>query len=110
MFVTSGSTGSYSASVFSPGDYYLVLEHGAAYSSQAQNVQLSWTLEGMNPDWLALGISVVVIGVVLCSLGYLKRCGALLPPSPTYVIMFASLTPEDPPPPQTRDGNLEESL
>ena len=100
MFVTSGSTGSYSASVFSPGDYYLVLEHGAAYSTQAQNVQLSWTLEGMNPVWLALGISVLVIGVVLSSLGYLKRRGALPPPSATDVIMFDRPKPEGTPPTQ----------
>jgi len=99
MFVTSGSTGSFAASVFSPGDYYLVLEHGAAYSSQAQNVQLSWTLEGMNPVWLALGISVLVIGVVLSSLGYLRR-GALPPPSATDVIMFDRPKPEGTPPTQ----------
>ena len=97
MFVTSGKTGSYSASVFSPGDYYLVLEHGAAYSNQAQNVQLSWTLDGMNPVWLALGISVLVVGVVLSSLGYLKRRGALPPPSATDVIMFDKPEPEDSP-------------
>jgi hypothetical protein len=97
MFVSSGRTGSYSASVSSPGDYYLVLEHGTAYSNRAQNVQLSWTLDGMNPVWLALGVSVLVIGVVLSSLGYLKRRGALPPPSATDVIMFDRPKPESTP-------------
>jgi hypothetical protein len=97
MFVTSGITGTYSASVSSPGDYYLVLEHGAAYSSQAQNVQLSWTLNGMNPVWLALGISVLTIGLVLSSLGYLKGRGASPPPSATDVIMFDKPKPEGAP-------------
>ena len=100
MFVTSGITGTYSASVFSPGDYYLVLEHGAAYSNQAQNVRLSWTLDGMNPVWLALGISVLTIGLVLSSLGYLKRRGASPPPSATDVIMFDKPKPEGTPPNQ----------
>src|SRR5207244_13393849 len=45
MFSTSGSTGSFSASVLSPGNYYLVLEHGASFTDQVQNVQVSWVLD-----------------------------------------------------------------
>ena len=101
MFVTSGSSGSYSASVFSPGDYYLVLQHGSAYSGQTQSVRLTWTLDGMNPVWLGSGLSVLIIGVVLSSLGYLKRRGALPPPSATDVIMFNKPNPEGTPPAQS---------
>ena len=103
MFATSGSSGSYSASVFSPGDYYLVLQHGSAYSSQPQSVLLTWTLDGMNPVWLGLGVSVLIVGVALSSLGYLKRRGALPPPSATDVIMFdqPKPSPEQPPPAQS---------
>jgi hypothetical protein len=99
MFVTSGSSGSYSASVFSPGDYYLVLQHGSAYSAQSQNVQLTWTLDGMNLVWLGIGVSVLIVGVALSSLGYLKRRGALPPPSATDVIMFNQPKPPEQPPP-----------
>lgn len=101
MFTASGSSGSYSASIFSPGNYYLVLQHGSAYAAQSQSVQLTWTLDGMNPVWLGIGVSVLIVGVALSSLGYLKRRGALPPPSATDVIMFDKPNPEGAPPAQT---------
>ena len=103
MFATSGSSGSYSASFSSPGDYYLVLQHGSAYSSQSQSVQLTWTLDGMNPGWLGIGVTVLIIGVALSSLGYVRRRRALPPPSATDVIMFDKPSSGETPPAQSPD-------
>jgi len=78
MFSTSGSTGSFSASVLSPGNYYLVLEHGASFTDQVQNVQVSWVLDGSN----------LATGLVFLFIGYRKMHRASPPPSATDVVMF----------------------
>ncbi len=88
LFAMSGSSGSFSASVFSPGDYYLVLQHGANFVNQVQAVQLAWLLDGANPVLLGLGIAVLAVGVILSFVGYRMRARAAPPPSTAGVILF----------------------
>ena len=88
MFSTSGSTGSFSASVLSPGNYYLVLEHGASFADQVQNVQVSWVLDGSNLALLGTGLAILATGLVFLFIGYRKMHGASPPPSATDVVMF----------------------
>src|SRR5213596_1759963 len=88
MFSTSGSTGSFSASVLSPGNYYLVLEHGASFTDQVQNVQVSWVLDGSNLALLGTGLAILATGLVFLFIGYRKMHRASPPPSVTDVVMF----------------------
>ena len=88
MFSTSGSTGSFSASVLSPGNYYLVLEHGASFTDQVQNVQVSWVLDGSNLALLGTGLAILATGLVFLFIGYRKMHRASPPPSATDVVMF----------------------
>src|SRR5438128_415837 len=78
MFSTSGS----------PGSYYLVLEHGASFTDQVQNVQVSWVLDGSNPALLGTGLAILATGLVLLFIGYRKMHRASPPPSATDVVMF----------------------
>ncbi len=94
LFAISGGSGTFSASVVSPGDYYLVLQHGANFVNQTQAVQLTWQLDGTNPVLLGLGITILVVGVILSLLGYRMRRRGAPPPSTAGVILFDQPKPE----------------
>jgi hypothetical protein len=88
LFSTSGPTGSFSASISSPGDYYLILQHGASNTNQIQNVQVSYVIDGMNPVFLGSGIALIAAGIALGYLGYIKKRRTVAPRSVTDVILF----------------------
>ena len=88
LFAITGSSGGFSASVAFPGDYYLVIQHGASFVNQAEAVQLTWQLDGSNFFLLGLGITIFVVGVILTFLGYRLRSRGAPPPSTAGVILF----------------------
>lgn len=97
MFVTTGKTGSFSASILTPGNYFIVLQHGAASTNQIQNVTVNYLLDGSNPTVLGAGIGVLAVGVVMIFIGYRTASRAQPPPKTTDVVMFDRPKPETPP-------------
>ncbi len=98
LFETSGANGSFSALLSSPGNYYIVLQHGTAYSGQAQNVQVSYAIDGINPTILFSGIGTIVGGIFVALLGYARKRKTTPPRAVTDVILFDRGRPEGTPP------------
>jgi hypothetical protein len=94
MFQTSGTTGSFSANVLTPGAYYIVLQHGANTANQAQNVQVSYTIDGMNLIYLGSGLGVLIVGLVLAAFGYRRKSKVTPPRAVTDVVVFGEPKPE----------------
>jgi hypothetical protein len=88
MFQTFGAIGSFSASIQSPGQYYIVLTHVAGTSGLIQNVQLNYSLDGTNIVFLGSAIILVIIGAALVSAGYAKKRKMAIPRTITDVTMF----------------------
>ncbi len=68
-----GSNGAFSATVPSPGTYYIILVHGLFSHNQDQNVQVSLVIDGVNNEYLASGIGVAAAGITLAYVGYTRR-------------------------------------
>ncbi len=98
MFQTSGSTGSFSVAVLTPGTYYIILQHAASTANQAQNVQVSYTIDGMNLIYLGSGLGVLAAGLILAIFGYRRKRKVTPPRTVTDVVMFGQPKPETTPP------------
>jgi hypothetical protein len=88
MFETIQATGSFSASIQSPGQYYIVLTHAAGTGGLIQNVQVNYSLDGMNIVFLGSGIILVIVGASLVYAGYTRKRKTAIPPTITDVTMF----------------------
>ncbi|HET7404481.1 MAG TPA: hypothetical protein VFJ63_00010 [Candidatus Bathyarchaeia archaeon] len=98
MFVTSGPSSTFTASITGPGNVYLVFQHGSSYTNQIQNVSVSWTLDGSNVTILAGGFALLIAGAVLTFIGYRKARSSQPPPSASDVVMFNQPKPPETPP------------
>ena len=86
LFKVTGSSGSFSATVSSPGTYYLVFDH--ATNNSAQDVQITYLLDGWNPIFLGAGIAMIGIGIALGVLGNRQRRKQETPRKVTDVVVF----------------------
>lgn len=86
LFQTTASTGSYSTTISTPGTYYLVLEH--ATNNNAQDVQITYLLDGWSPIFLGSGIGLIAVGIVLGYVGSRQRRRQEAPRQATDVVMF----------------------
>ena len=86
LFKTTGSTGSFSTTVSTPGTYYLVFDH--AGNNNAQDVQITVLLGGWNPIFLGTGIALIAAGIALGILGNRQRRKQEAPRKATDVVMF----------------------
>ena len=86
LFQTTGSSGSFSATVSTPGTYYLVFDH--ATNNNAQDVQISYLLDGWDPIFLGTGIALITVGIALGILGNRQRRKQEAPRKATDVVMF----------------------
>ena len=86
LFKTTGSSGSFSTSVSTPGTYYLVLDH--ATNNNAQDVQITYLLDGWNPTFLVGGIALIGVGIALGILGNRQRRKQEAPRKVTDVVVF----------------------
>jgi hypothetical protein len=88
MFQTFGAIGSFSASIQSPGQYYIVITHVAGTSGLIQNVQLNYSLDGTNIVFLGSAIILIVVGAALVSVGYTRKRKMDIPRTIADVTMF----------------------
>src|SRR3989442_4524863 len=71
LFLTTGTSGGFSANIVGPGSYYLVLEHDL---NQAQHtIQISYQVAGMNPVFFGTGIGLLEAVVTLLLVGTSSR-------------------------------------
>jgi hypothetical protein len=73
MFSAEGASGSFSVSLPSPGNYYLVFVHGTGLENSAQDLSFSANLDGYNPVILVVGFGLLAAGAVSFVLGYRLR-------------------------------------
>lgn len=108
-------TASGTGSVVIPADgtYYLVVNHGSAFSGTAQSGTMSIRATGLNVVLLGTGVVLAVVGIVVLALGYRSRAKAQAAPRgyvpPSQVTMFPAAgqglppapgqPPQEPPPP-----------
>jgi hypothetical protein len=104
MFQTFGAIGSFSASIQSPGQYYIVLTHVAGTSGLIQNVQLNYSLDGTNIVFLGSAIILVIIGAALVSAGYARKRKMAIPRTITDVTMFEAPRAQQAEPRLSLDG------
>lgn len=88
LYATSGPNGSFSTAISSPGTYYLVLAHSTSGSNTVQNIQISYTIDGLNLEMLLIGTTLILAGVVLTVVGIRMRRRTIKPRSHTDVILF----------------------
>ena len=86
IFQATGSGGSFSATVSTPGTYYLVFDHAA--NNNAQDVQITYLRDGWNPIFLATGVALIAAGIALGILGNKQRRKQEAPRKATDVVMF----------------------
>lgn len=86
LFQTTGSSGGFSATIASPGTYYLVFDHAA--TNNAQDVQITYLLDGWSPIFLGAGIALIAGGTSLGILGNGQRRKQEAPRKATDVVMF----------------------
>jgi len=87
LFQATGSSGSFGATVSTPGTYYLVFDH-ASNNNAAQDLQITYLLGGWNPIFLGTGIALIVAGIALGILGNKQRQKQEAPRKATDVVMF----------------------
>ncbi len=93
------SSGSFSVSLPSPGNYYLIFTHGTGLETSSQEVNFSLNLDGYNPVILAVGVGLLVGGAISLGVGYHLRnkyLDKLLTPAASDVVVFDK--PSPPPP------------
>jgi len=86
IFQATGSGGSFSATVSTPGTYYLVFDHAA--NNNAQDVQITYLRDGWNPIFLGTGIALIAAGIALGIFGNRQRRKQEAPRKATDVVMF----------------------
>jgi len=86
LFRATGSSGSFSATVSTPGTYYLVFDHAA--DNNAQDVQITYLRDGWNPIFLGTGIALIAVGIALGVLGNKQRRKQEAPRKVTDVVVF----------------------
>jgi hypothetical protein len=86
LFKTTGSSGSFATTVSTPGTYYLVLDH--ATNTNAQDVQITFLVDGWSPIFLGTGIALIAIGIALGLLGNRQRRKQEAPRKVTDVVVF----------------------
>ena len=86
IFQATGSGGSFSATVSTPGTYYVVFDHAA--NNNAQDVQITYLRDGWNPIFLGTGIALIAAGIALGILGNKQRRKQEAPRKATDVVMF----------------------
>jgi hypothetical protein len=104
MFQTFGAIGSFSASILSPGLYYIVLTHVAGTSGLIQNVQLNYSLNGTNIVFLGSAIILIIVGAALVSVGYTRKRKMDIPRTITDVTMFEAPRGQQAAPRPSLDG------
>lgn len=93
------STGMFSVSIPSPGNYYLIFTHGTGLENSSEGVSFSINLDGYNPVILAAGFGLLIAGVVSLAVGYYLRnkyLDRLLAPAASDVVMFDKPSPPAP--------------
>lgn len=103
LYSTSGSQGTFSASLPIPGKYYIVLDHGPGYEAVTQAFSLNVKLDGTNGLILGLGIGMIAIGATVAIIGYRakKKVESQQQPPTQGVILFDQPKPPEQPPSQT---------
>jgi len=86
LFKTTGSSGSFSITVSTPGTYYVVFDHAA--NNNAQDVQITYLRDGWNPIFLGTGVALIAAGIALGILGNKQRRKQEAPRKATDVVMF----------------------
>ena len=86
LFKTTGSSGSFSITVLTPGTYYVVFDHAA--NNNAQDVQITYLRDGWNPIFLGTGVALIAVGIALGVLGNRQRRKQEAPRKATDVVMF----------------------
>ena len=86
LFQATGSSGSFSTTVSTPGTYYLVFDHAA--NNNAQDLQITYLLGGWNPIFLGAGVALIAAGIALGILGNRQRRKQEAPRKATDVVMF----------------------
>ncbi|TMI57524.1 hypothetical protein E6H16_10355 [Candidatus Bathyarchaeota archaeon] len=86
IFQATGSGGSFSATVSTPGTYYLVFDHAA--NNNAQDVQITYLRDGWNPIFLGTGVALIAVGIALGIFGNRQRRKQEAPRKATDVVMF----------------------
>ena len=86
LFQATGSSGSFGATVSTPGTYYLVFDH--ASNNNAQDLQITYLLGGWNPIFLGAGVALIAAGIALGILGNRQRRKQEAPRKATDVVMF----------------------
>ncbi len=94
----SGSTGTFEASLSGMGKLYIVFEH--QYAMGATDVSIDYKVSGLAVTFFAIGVVLLVVGVVLAVYGSRMRKKEVMaiPPSPAATDVTFLNTP--PPPPQ----------
>ena len=92
LFSSDGpSSGSFSVSIPSPGNYYLIFMHGVSFASSPQTISFSVSLDGYNPVVLASGFGSLAAGAASFFIGYRLRNKYLdekATPKASDVVMF----------------------
>jgi hypothetical protein len=101
LFQTSGTTSSVDVTLPETGTYFLVVEHGTGYEGASQEVQVTATINGVDPGFLVGGIVVVALGAILTAVGVAKRRKAMgaappMAPPPSDVVMYEQPKPPGP--------------
>ena len=98
LFSSSGSTGTFSGSLSGVGKLFIVFEHEAMSGSGETSVQIDYKVSGIAITYLALGIALVVIGVVVAVIGSRIRRKEVeaTPPSPAATDVTILSPPEAP--------------
>ena len=86
IFQATGSGESFSATVSTPGTYYLVFDHAA--NNNAQDVQITYLRDGWNPIFLGTGVALIAVGIALGIFGNRQRRKQEAPRKATDVVMF----------------------
>lgn len=97
MFTTTGASGSFSASIQTPGNYYLILQHTASMTNSGLIVQVSWLIDGSNITLLGAGLAVLAAAVAMIIVGYRKMGKSQPAPAAADVIRFDQPKPSNPP-------------
>jgi len=96
-YTVEGNSGSFDVSLDTTKGY-IVFEHGFLWSLFSQDVTLTYTIHGTAVTYLAGGIALLAIGVVLIVYGVMlgKKEAAMAPPQqqpPADVMMFDQQKP-----------------